>query len=184
MRRCLQALLVVLPLALPPPAAGDQADRRLDGLFERLAGSTDPATVHDIESKIWSIWAVSTDPRTNEMMAYGLAAMRARAYAIALQHFDAVVAYEPGFAEGWNKRATVLFILGNYQSSVDDIKRTLALERRHFGALSGLGMCYDALDDKAGALKAYRLAIGVHPHLPSVRARIEALERELGGRAI
>ena len=166
------------------PSLADQADERLDDLFERLATGLTPAEAHEVERRIWSIWTTSRDAETNEMMARGLAAMETQQYALALRHFDAVVRHEPGFAEGWNKRATVLFILGKYKASIDAIKRTLALEQRHFGALSGLGMCYDALDDKKGALAAFRLAIAANPHLSSVRERIDSLEQQLRGRAI
>lgn len=177
-------LVVALFSVIALPLAADQADERLDDLFERLAIKGDPATAQEIENRIWTIWSTSADPYTNQLMAHGFAAMGAKRYQRALRHFDEVVRYAPGFAEGWNKRATVYFILGDYLASIEDIKRTLALEQRHFGALSGLGMCYDALDDKPGALAAYRLAIGLNPHLTSVRERIQKLEEQLRGRSI
>lgn len=184
MHHGLRWLLVAVLVLFAAPVVADQADERLDELFERLASRADASAAREVESRIWSIWSTSADPETNRLMARGLAAMRAQRYPLALRHFDEMVRHEPGFAEGWNKRATVLFLLGDYPASIEDIKRTLALERRHFGALSGLGMCYDAMDDKQGALAAYRLAVGVNPHLASIRERIRSLEQELRDRAI
>jgi tetratricopeptide (TPR) repeat protein len=101
---------------------------------------------------------------------------------LALAAFDAIVQKAPSFAEGWNKRATIYFLMGDFDSSVADIERTLALEPRHFGALSGLGQIYLALDRKAAALRAFEGALAIDPHLSSVREVVEDLKKELGGK--
>ena len=178
---------ILLPLALflaVSTAAADQRDKRLDSLFESLARTERADQTHGVQAKIWAVWIESRDDETNRLMGLGIAAMQARDLGLALRRFDAVVAHEPDFAEGWNKRATVYFLIGHFASSVEDIKRTLALEPRHFGALSGLGMIYDRLDEKSGALKAYEKAFEINPHLPGVRERIERLTRELSSRRI
>jgi tetratricopeptide (TPR) repeat protein len=89
----------------------------------------------------------------------------------------------PEFAEGWNKRATVHFLMGNWQASVRDIRQTLALEPRHFGALFGLGMIYDALEQPEAALRSFEATLALNPHSDSTRQRIEQLREELRGRA-
>ena len=98
---------------------------------------------------------------------------------IALDHFDQLVKHEPGFAEGWNKRATVLYTMGRIQASIDDIQKVLALEPRHFGALAGLGMCYEVLGNDAAAAKAYALALTANPHLSRIHKRLQTLREHI-----
>jgi tetratricopeptide (TPR) repeat protein len=96
-------------------------------------------------------------------------------FAKAITLFSTVIKIDPEFSEGWNKRATVFFLIGEYDSSLEDIGRTLELEPRHFGALSGLGQIFDIQESEAGALSAYEKAIEINPHLPSVKTRLEQL---------
>jgi Flp pilus assembly protein TadD len=176
-------LSLVLVLAVSA-AAADQRDKRLDSLFESLGETERADQTLAVQAKIWEVWIESRDDETNRLMDLGVAAMRAHDLGLALMRFDDVVLNEPDFAEGWNKRATVNFLIGDFASSVEDIKRTLALEPRHFGALSGLGMIYDRVGEKSGALKAFRKAIEINPHLPGVRVRIERLTKELSSKRI
>lgn len=169
---------------LPGTAIADQNDPRLDTLFEQLHAAPGPEATREIESEIWVLWLSSHDELSNTLMQRGLAAMRHRRFDLALEHFSDLVAHESSFAEAWNKRATVLYGLGKFQASIADIKKTLSLEPRHFGALAGLGMCYEALGDESAALKAYQLAVKANPHLPTIRKRIKALEREIQRRNI
>jgi len=74
--------------------------------------------------------------------------------------------------------------LGDYARSISDIERILALEPRHFGALSGLGLIFDALGDRDAALKAWNRALAIHPHLTGARQRVEEIRREMKGKAI
>jgi Tfp pilus assembly protein PilF len=114
-------------------------------------------------------------------MALSVEAMNARDLATARRHLDVLIAIEPNYAEGWNKRATVFFMEGDFAASLADIRRTLEIEPRHFGALSGLGMILERMDQKAGALKAFRDALAIHPQMPAVRSRVEALSAEVEG---
>ncbi|MEQ8394810.1 tetratricopeptide repeat protein [Thalassobaculum sp.] len=116
-------------------------------------------------------------------MARGLRAMREADHATALAAFDTAVRLAPEFAEAWNKRATVHFLRGDYTRSIADVRRTLALEPRHFGALSGLGMINLRLDRKEDALRAFEAALDLHPYLP-VRFEIEALREAVAGEKI
>ena len=180
-RAWLALLCSVLALGLMMPAWADQTDRRLDGLFERLRVTSSKAEAEAAQQQIWQIWIESDDMLANRLMQQGIQAMVTRQHALALEYFDRLVERAPGFAEGWNKRATVYYLMENYEASVLDIERTLELEPRHFGALSGLGMIYDAIGEPAAALRSFEAAVAINPHLDGTRQRIEALRRELAG---
>jgi tetratricopeptide (TPR) repeat protein len=180
-RAWIALLCSLLALGFMTPAFADQADRRLDGLFERLRATSSEAEAEAAQQQIWQIWIESDDLLANRLMQDGIQAMITRQHARALEYFDRLVEHAPGFAEGWNKRATVYYLMENYEASVLDIERTLELEPRHFGALSGLGMIYDAIGEPAAALRSFEAAVAINPHLDGARQRIEALRRELAG---
>jgi tetratricopeptide (TPR) repeat protein len=163
------------------PARADQDDPRLDPLFERLQHTPDPAEARGLEQRIWQVWLDSDDAAVNRLMERGIVALRTQQYPTALQAFDRMVAQAPEFAEGWNKRATVHYLMGNWRASVRDIQRTLALEPRHFGALFGLGLIYDALEQPEAALRSFEATLTLNPHSESTRQMIEQLRRQLRG---
>jgi tetratricopeptide (TPR) repeat protein len=181
MRR-LAALLAILAALLVQPARAGQDDPRLDELFARLKAPLSGREAATVQSQIWSIWIEGDNEDVNLTMRQGVQAMARQDFDAALSAFDRVVELAPGFAEGWNKRATVRFLMEDYPGSVLDIERTLLLEPRHWGALSGLGQINLALDRKEAALKAFEAAIAINPHLDSVRAAVESLKKEIGGR--
>lgn len=183
MMRLLVLLCTVL-VAIALPASAKQDDDRLEPLFEQLLTVDDKAVIVATERQIWGIWHESGSDTIDLLMQSGIHAMNRGDHAEAVEQFTAVVEIAPKFAEGWNKRATAHYLAGNYDASVADIARTLELEPRHFGALSGLGLIYDAIDQPEGALRAYRRALAVHPHLQHPRRRVEALKKELEDRNI
>lgn len=180
------ALIVLLwsALGVIVPAAADQRDARLDGLFERLQTTESETEARAVQQQIWQIWIESDDILTNRLMRNGMQAMATEQFPLALDYFDRLVEHAPDFAEGWNRRATLHYLMDNYSASVVDIERTLELEPRHFGALSGLGLIYDAIDEPAAALRSFEAAVAVNPHLEGTRQRIDALRRQLQGRAL
>ena len=101
--------------------------------------------------------------------------MNHRAFEAALTSFNTVIEMRPDFAEGWNKRATLYYLVGEFERSIADVERTLALEPRHFGALSGLGLINMALERPVEALAAFEAALAVHPHMPNAKRMIKQL---------
>jgi tetratricopeptide (TPR) repeat protein len=177
-------LFVLAVLLIAPAARADQTDPRLADLFTRLQSTMAEEQANAIANQIWSIWITSDDAAAGDLMAAGIALMSLGRPAEALDRFDKLVEIAPQFAEAWNKRATVHFLLDNYQQSVDDIERTLALEPRHFGALSGLGLIYMETGEDDIALRAFEGALKVNPHLPGARQNIEIINRRLKQKAI
>jgi tetratricopeptide (TPR) repeat protein len=176
------AILTMHLIAGPgEPACADQDDPRLEGLFERLQHTPDPAQARALEQRIWGVWLESDDAAVNRLMRQGVFALQGQHYAAALQVFDRMVEQAPEFAEGWNKRATVHYLMGNWRASVRDIQRTLALEPRHFGALFGLGLIYDALEEPEAALRSFEATLALNPHSESTRHMVEQLRRQLRG---
>jgi len=162
------------------PAKGSKAGA-LDRLFESLREAQSPEIAWGIEQVIWSIWLRAGSDEADQLIALSIEAMNARDNALARSHLDKVVALEPAYAEGWNKRATVYYIEGDYGRSLADIRRVLELEPRHFGALSGLGLILEKSGSKEKALEAFRRALAVHPQMPAIRQRVEALSLEVEG---
>jgi tetratricopeptide (TPR) repeat protein len=182
-RRLALAVIVAGLLGLPV-ARADQTDARLPDLFDRLKSAPTAAAAQPIEAEIWSIWLESGDDDVNALLAAGVLAMNGADYDGALAAFTRVVARAPKFAEGWNKRATVLYLMGRFTESIADIGHVLALEPRHFGALSGLGLCDVQLDRDQAALEAFQRAAAVDPNLPGVTSNIEALKRRIANHSI
>ena len=172
-------VLLSLFLACAAPALADQNDPRLDPLFQRLKETTDPNEATQIQEKIWDLWMYSDKEDLNALMRQGTFAMAARDFDLALESFNALIELAPNMAEAWNKRATLYYLMGNYEASVADVKQTLKLEPRHFGAIVGMGLIYDALGDKEAALKAFRRGLALNPHMPQIREKAKQLEREI-----
>ena len=182
--RTIYAIVLLLLLVPASSATGDQTDSRLEELFAQLKTIGDPGTARALEITIWQIWIESDDQAVELLMEDGMAAMSRRDYQRALGKFDQIVRIAPEFAEGWNKRATVHYLVGNYGESLSDIEKTLALEPRHFGALSGRGLVYVALEEEELALESFEAALEVHPLLPGARFNAAALRKRLEDREI
>ena len=134
-----------------------------------------------MEAEIWSIWSETPDPQSAGLFSRATEAMGRRDQTAALEALNELVRREPAFAEAWNKRATLHYVIGDYRASVEDIQRTLALEPRHFGALSGLGLIYLAINEPSAAVRSFEAALAVHPNLEGARANVERLKDELRG---
>lgn len=175
------ALLLVLFSSGERLALADQHDGRLDSLFERLQETSDPADAAALQQQIWQIWIESDDPASRQLMRRGMTAMAGGDHDVALGVFDSLVEEAPDFAEAWNKRATVYYLMGRLDESVSDIQHTLKLEPRHFGALSGLALIYDAVEKPEAAIRSLEAALEINPHLHGSRDRIDQLREKMKG---
>lgn len=131
------------------------------------------------ERGLWLLWGRSGDAEIDALMARGTEAMQAGRHGEAIGLFSEVVKRKPDFAEGWNRRATVYFLAGEFQKSIADCDEVLKRNPRHFGALSGYGEIYLQLDEPRKALQWFRRALEVNPNLLGVEFRVRMLEERL-----
>jgi len=140
MRRVTILALLLLLATVPGRATADQTDPRLDALFRELETTGSPRAAASAEREIWAIWMETDEATARRALARGIRLMRRARLREAETAFTRAIEAAPEFAEAWNKRATVRFLQGADVASARDIRHTLALEPRHFGALSGLGI--------------------------------------------
>jgi tetratricopeptide (TPR) repeat protein len=139
------------------------------------------------EQSVWRAWSRSGDPETDRMLAAGVEEMELGLYSEAIHTFSNVIERSPDFAEGWNKRATVLFLAGDLRRSLADCDEVIKRNPQHFGALSGYGQIYFRLEEYEKAIEYFRRALEVNPNLENLPAIIrgtEQLLREKRGRSI
>lgn len=174
--RVLRIVAVVACVSIFSAVSADQNHPRLDALFPELKTAPDQKTADEIAGEIWKLWRDVDNPKAAQALADGSQAMGAGQYRNAYRYFSEVIRQVPTFAEGWNKRATVLYLMGAYRESIDDIRETLQREPRHFGALSGLGLILLRQRQFGPATAAFRDALAINPYLPRIRAAFEQLE--------
>jgi len=172
------ALVLVIFLS-PLGAQADQNDPRLDDLFDTLQHSASINTIRATENRIWSIWLEHPDADVERLMVLGTKSMNYQRYTEALRAFSQVIENYPNYAEAWNKRATLYYLVGNLDASLSDVEHTLALEPRHFGALSGMGLLYIQREELFKAKQAFEDLIRIHPHSPNAQENLEMINESL-----
>ncbi len=153
---------------------------RLDALFAALQAAGGEAEAQEVVREIWETWTASGRDDVDLLMKQAGAGMQTRNFGVASMLLDEVVELAPGFAEGWNRRATLRFMMGDHAGSLADIDKVLALEPRHFGALSGRAMIHTRAERWREALDAYRAALGANPFLADRHQLVPELERRAG----
>lgn len=165
------------PGLFSPESTADSSEV-LDRLFGQLRQADDEKSAQLLENAIQTLWLRSGSPTADLLMKQAGDAMGEQNYGAALVILDTVVELYPDFAEGWNRRATLHYLRGDYTSSLRDIDQVLSLEPRHYGALSGQGAIFKHRGDGRKALRAFRRARTVNPRLKNVNERIRELEQE------
>jgi tetratricopeptide (TPR) repeat protein len=158
--------------------------QRLDELFVALKRERNEKAAERIAARIWQEWNRSGSATVDLMMQWSQAAVEKQKYDVALDFLDQVVTLSPDYSEGWNRRATVHFMMHSFAKSMADIERTLELEPRHFGALSGLAQIMKATERKQRALDAYQRVLDIYPMLRSAQDEVATLSEELTGEGI
>jgi tetratricopeptide (TPR) repeat protein len=193
-RHWLAVSLVVLLAAVPARAEIDGAppiltqriiaDLSLDDLFTKLKDNAGSPAGARIEQEILRRFSHSGSPTADLLLSWATEAIDAKNYPLALDVLDQIIVIKPDFAEAWNKRATVYYLMEDYSDSLADIRSTLALQPRHFGALAGFGMILEALDRTPEAIRVFKRALEINPQLDQVRETLEKLEKASEGPAI
>lgn len=184
------------PASAAETAAGDESPRldlmtdyeraqaKLDELFDKLKHESNAREAERISRQIWDQWYVSGSATIDLMMGWAREAMDEKRFDVALDFLDQVVTMAPGYAEGWNRRATANFMREDYAKSMADIERVLELEPRHFGALAGMGAIFKIIDKKPLALRAFENVLDVYPMNRAAQKEVGTLSDELAGEAI
>jgi tetratricopeptide (TPR) repeat protein len=167
-------------LPAPPEISKSPAEMRsesLDRLFASLHTAGAEANAKTLEKKIWDLWMASDSPTAEVLLRQASKATDEGAPEEALKILDKLVERYPDFAEAWNRRATLYYLMRRYDAALADIEKVLELEPRHFGALAGRGMIYQKKKNYAAAIDAYREALTMNPLMEGPKEALEELER-------
>ena len=155
--------------------ANDQS-KELDRLFLDLKKNI-PSKSLNIEQQIWLLWSTHpSDEKLTSLLNEGSRLVQDQKLYKAISIFTDAIELDPTWAEAWNKRATVLYMIGEYQKSQNDIDRVLELEKRHFGALAGQGLVNIQLQNYEKAIKSYQMAEEIYPAMKSPKLMIKQIE--------
>lgn len=147
-------------------------------LVKRLADDS-PVVRELAEAGLWQVWSRSGDAEADHLLASGTQQMGAGQLKEAIETFSRVIRRKPGFAEGWNKRATAYYLAGELHKSLADCAEVIKRNPQHFGALSGYGQIYFQLEDYERSLEYFRRALAVNPNMDGVQINIQAIEELL-----
>ena len=181
--------ILILGLLFFSNVNAEDRKSELDKLFFKLKNSKNLPSAQIVEKKIWEIWLIHPSDdrrgfRLTELLTQGSRLMNRGELNKAYELFTTIIATEPDWSEAWNKRATVLYLMNRYQSSLDDIKITLTLEPRHFAALSGQALNYIELKQYEKAIQSYKAAQKIYPLLDSATKMIPELEDLINDQAV
>jgi tetratricopeptide (TPR) repeat protein len=166
------------------PQTAEEKAKVLNDLYAHLATADDEQTAKPIAETIERLWLHSGSDTISLLMERSGTALAAKNTELALKLLDNVVALAPDYAEGFNRRAYVLFTQNSLESAVGDLRRALALEPNHFKALDGLFQIWREHGNKRGALRVVKQLLEVHPNWPGARQAAEELTREVEGQGI
>ena len=181
--------IFIFSLLLFSNVNAEERNNNLDKLFIQLKETKNLSSAQAIEKEIQEIWSIHPSDdrrgfRLTELLFQGTRLMNGGELSKAYELFTKIIATEPDWSEAWNKRATVLYLMNRYESSLNDIKITLTLEPKHFGALSGQALNYIELKQYEKAIESYKIAQKIYPLLDSAKKMIPELEELINDQTI
>ena len=181
--------ILILGLMFFSNVIAEERKNELDKLFTQLKNIKNLSSAQVIENEIWKIWEINPSDgrrgfRLTDLLIQGTRLMNMRELGKAYEVFTKIITVEPDWAEAWNKRATVLYLMKQYESSLADIKITLTLEPRHFGALSGQALNYIELNLYEKAIESYKAAQKIYPIIDGAKKMIPQLQELINDQAV
>jgi len=185
MRTFAVALLSLVLFAAPALAdqKPDAHKAELDRLFKALQAAPDETAAAMLEGRIRALWVQEGSPAAVLLLGRGEREMHANDGDEAVEDFDAVLALEPDYAEGFNHRAAAKAAIGDYAGAIRDVEETLKRDPRHFPALQGLSRIAEQQGNWRGALEAWQRALDIDPRTPGGMERLETLQKKVDGEA-
>ena len=173
--------LIILSLLIFSSISAETRNNELNNLFKLLKNSENTKAI-EIENKIWKIWITHPSDdrrgyRLTELLAQGSLLINQKKLNKAYGVFSQIILEDPRWAEAWNKRATVLYIMGKYEQSQNDINEVLKFEKRHFGALSGQGLVQTKLKNYKKAIESYKEVQKIYPSMEAPKVMIPRIKK-------
>ena len=169
-------IAIILLIFVNSNLSANEKNTKLDKLFNELKINNAKVAAM-IEQEIWFLWSTHpTDQKLTARLEEGSMFVRNQQLTKARDIFTEVINIDQNWAEAWNKRATVLYMMGEFQKSQDDIDKVLALEARHFGALAGQGLVNIQLKNYEKAIRSYEQAQEIYPAMRSPKIMIKQIE--------
>ena len=176
MKRIKFLIIIILNIVFFSNTFADERNQQLDGLFKELKTGEMLSNL-TIEQKIWKIWSKHPkDDNLTKLLQNGSDLVSKKKFFESIDIFTKVINFDPSWAEAWNKRATVFYLIGEFQKSQNDIDKVLELENRHFGALAGQGLVNIKLKNYEKAIESYKRALEIYPTMQSPEIMIKQIE--------
>ena len=176
MKRIKFLIIIILNIVFFSNTFADERNQQLDGLFKELKTGEMLSNL-TIEQKIWKIWSTHPkDENLTKLLQNGSDLVSKKKFFESIDIFTKVINFDPSWAEAWNKRATVFYLIGEFQKSQNDIDKVLELENRHFGALAGQGLVNIKLKNYEKAIESYKRALEIYPTMQFPEIMIKQIE--------
>ncbi len=176
MKRIKFLIIIILNIVFFSNTFADERNQQLDGLFKELKTGEMLSNL-TIEQKIWKIWSTHPkDENLTKLLQNGSDLVSKKKFFESIDIFTKIINFDPSWAEAWNKRATVFYLIGEFQKSQNDIDKVLELENRHFGALAGQGLVNIKLKNYEKAIESYKRALEIYPTMQSPEIMIKQIE--------